>query len=101
MSIEYRVPAYRGGAFIAFHGGSGPDLPGGHAGYNVVFVPFDAADKPGAWQVFADGFAGPSPDDRNVSRARFRPIGLTVDPGGALYVVDSEKGRLWRIAYSR
>ena len=29
----------------------------------------------------------------------YRPWGLAVGPDGALYVVETAKGRLWRIAY--
>jgi glucose/arabinose dehydrogenase len=92
---------YRGGAFIAMHGG-GADrqiLPGGHAGYDVVFVPFSANGHAGQWTVFASGFAGPSPADKNVTTAKYRPDSVAVGPDGALYVLDSQKGRLWRIAY--
>ena len=32
---------YRGGAFLAMHGGEGAPLPEGHAGYTVIFVPFN------------------------------------------------------------
>ena len=34
---------YRRGAFLAMHGGGadGGTLPGGHGGYNVMFVPFE------------------------------------------------------------
>jgi len=49
--------------------------------------------------VFADGFAGPSPDYKNTKKAAYRPLGLAVGPDGALYVADSTKGRIWRIAY--
>jgi glucose/arabinose dehydrogenase len=91
--------AYRNGAFVVFHGGSGPDLAEGHNGYDIVFVPFDRAGKPGAPVPFAQGFAGPAASDRNASKAAYRPVGAAVGPGGALYVVDSEKGRIWRIFY--
>jgi glucose/arabinose dehydrogenase len=91
---------YRGGAFIAFQGGSGPEmLPQGRSGYNVTFVPFDKAGKPGAPEIFADNFAGPNPSDRNTGKAQFRPSGIAVAPDGSLYVVDTVKGRLWHIYY--
>jgi glucose/arabinose dehydrogenase len=92
---------YRGGAFIAFHGAGG-DLPEGHDdGYDVVFVPFDRNGKAGMPQVFCDGFAGPAKTDRNGNRAVYRPMGLAVGPDGALYVAESQKGRIWRISYGR
>jgi glucose/arabinose dehydrogenase len=91
---------WRGGAFIAQHGGSGkPILPQGHNGFSVGFVPFDRDGHPGALQVFADGFAGPSPADKNIVRAKYRPVGLAMAPDGSLYVADSNKGRIWRISY--
>jgi glucose/arabinose dehydrogenase len=91
---------YRGGAFIAFQGGSGPEmLTNGRSGYNVTFVPFDKSGKPGAPEVFADNFAGPSAADRNTGKAAFRPSGIAAAPDGSLYVVDTVKGRLWHISY--
>jgi glucose/arabinose dehydrogenase len=90
---------WRGGAFIALHGTGGPQLPGGRNGYTVAFLPFDRSGKPGALTVFADGFAGPSPGDKNSGKAAYRPVGLAVAPDGALYVADSNKGRIWRISY--
>jgi glucose/arabinose dehydrogenase len=92
--------SYRGGAFLAMHGGGadGAILPGGHAGYDVVFVPFSGghAGKP---VVFADGFAGPNAGDKNVKTAAYRPAAVAVGPDGALYVADSNKGKIWRISY--
>jgi glucose/arabinose dehydrogenase len=90
---------WRGGAFIALHGTGGPQLANGRNGYTVAFVPFDRSGKAGAMTVFADGFAGPSPADRNSGKAKYRPVGLAVAPDGALYVADSNKGRIWRISY--
>jgi glucose/arabinose dehydrogenase len=91
--------SYRGGAFVAFHGGQGPDNAKGHPGYNVTFLPFDRRGKAGTPVVFADNFAGPTPGDRSVTRAKYRPVGITAGPDGALYVADSEKGKIWRIYY--
>jgi glucose/arabinose dehydrogenase len=90
---------WRGGAFIASHGTNGPQLATGRNGYNVTFVPFDRSGKPGAMKSFAEGFAGPSPADRNGGKAKYRPVGLAVAPDGALYVAESNKGRIWRITY--
>ena len=90
---------YRGGAFIVYHGGAGAELPEGHRGYDVVFLPFDSAGKPGAPQSFVEGFAGPQPGDRNPAKAAYRPTGAAVAPDGSLYVIDGQKGRLWRISF--
>ena len=82
------------------HGGGadGGVLPGGHGGYNIMFVPFNGV-RTGKPQVFADGFAGPGPGDKNVKTAAYRPVGVAAGPDGALYVADSNKGKIWRISY--
>jgi glucose/arabinose dehydrogenase len=49
--------AYRGGAFIAFHG-SWNRAPGPQGGYNIVFQPLVGGKPSGDYIVFADGFAG-------------------------------------------
>ena len=87
---------YRDGAFIAFHG-SWNRAPEPQAGYKVVFQPLKSGKPTGQYEVFADGFAGEIADN-NPRNARYRPVGLAVHPDGALYVVDSQKGRIWRIA---
>ncbi|HEX4118553.1 MAG TPA: hypothetical protein VHX99_07105 [Rhizomicrobium sp.] len=93
--------SYRGGAFVVFHGGLGPDLPEGHNGYDVKFVPFGKTGKAGTPVDFIEGFAGPDASDRNASKAAYRPVGAAVAKDGSLYVVDGNKGRIWRITYSR
>lgn len=85
--------SYRGGAFVVLHGTRGKE------GYDVVFVPFNRNGKAGAPTVFATGFAAFDPSSKNPGRARYRPIGAAVGPDGALYIADSQKGRIWRITY--
>jgi glucose/arabinose dehydrogenase len=87
---------YRNGAFIAFHGSynRAPE----QVGYQVIFVPFVAGHPAGEWEVFADGFAGPTPVNQPED-ALHRPTGLAVGPDGSLYVADSVTGRIWRIRY--
>jgi len=87
--------AYRGGAFIGFHG-SWNRAPEPQAGYNVVFQPFSGGKPAGEYQVFADGFAGPS---KQPGTAKHRPSGLAVGPDGALYISDDNGGRVWRVVH--
>ena len=89
---------YRGGAFVAFHG-SWNRAPLPQAGYNVTFVPF-ANGKPGAYEVFAEGFAGKAPL-ANPNDAVARPGGLAQGPDGSLYVTEDVKGRIWRVMVRR
>ncbi len=88
--------AYRGGAFIAFHG-SWNRAPAPQGGYNVVFQPLADGKATGAFVVFADGFAGAHKDP---GRAAHRPTGLAVAPDGALYIADDKGGRIWRVTYA-
>ena len=89
---------YQNGAFIAFHG-SWNRAPEPQSGYFVVFVPFDGAYPSGEWEIFADAFAGL--ETINSTRdAEYRPCGLAQGPDGSLFVVDSNKGKIWRIIYS-
>jgi glucose/arabinose dehydrogenase len=84
---------YRGGAFIVLHGTQNKN------GYDVVFVPFDRSGKAGAPTVFADGFAAFDLTATSRAPAVYRPIGIAEAPDGSLYIADSQKGRIWRIAY--
>lgn len=86
---------YRQGAFIAFHG-SWNRNEHKQWGFNVTFVPFDGEMPKGGWDTFAGEFEGPERVD-NPGQAEYRPCGLAVGPEGSLYIVDSQKGRLWQV----
>jgi glucose/arabinose dehydrogenase/mono/diheme cytochrome c family protein len=88
--------AYRGGAFIAFHG-SWNRAPFPQGGYNVVFQPLAEGKASGKFVVFADGFAGAVTEP---GQAAHRPTGLAVAPDdGALYISDDQHGRIWRVVF--
>jgi glucose/arabinose dehydrogenase/mono/diheme cytochrome c family protein len=87
--------AYRGGAFIAFHG-SWNRAPFPQGGYNVVFQPLADGKASGNFVVFADGFAGAI---KEPGQAAHRPSGLAVGPDGALYISDDSHGRIWRVTF--
>jgi glucose/arabinose dehydrogenase/mono/diheme cytochrome c family protein len=87
--------AYKGGAFIAFHG-SWNRAPGPQGGYNVVFVRLGGDQPQDKYEVFADGFAGAN---KEPGKAAFRPSGLAVGPDGTLYIGDDVHGRIWRVVY--
>jgi glucose/arabinose dehydrogenase len=90
--------SYKGGAFIAFHG-SWNRAPFPQQGYRVVFVPFSGNDPISGYTSFATGFAGVSDDPSSPADAKYRPCGLAVDQAGALYILDSREGRVWRVTY--
>lgn len=85
--------SYRGGAFVVRHGTLAKQ------GYDVVFVPFNRNGEAGTPTTFVNGFAAFDPSSKTPGRARYRPIGAAVGPDGALYIADSQQGRIWRIAY--
>jgi glucose/arabinose dehydrogenase len=87
--------AYRGGAFIAFHG-SWNRAPGPQGGYNIVFQPLKDGATARDYVVFADGFAG---REKDPGGAAHRPSGLAVAPDGALFISDDKAGRIWRVTY--
>jgi len=90
---------YRGGAFVAFHGGFNRPNPFRDEGYNVVFVPFRGGVPSHDTQVFADGFIGA--DAVNLpADADHRPVGLAQGPDGSLYVTDDRGGRIWRVLHA-
>lgn len=60
-------------------------------GYEVVFVPFRDGRPDGEPVDFVSGFLG------SDGKARGRPVGVTVDPRGALIVADDLSNTIWRV----
>lgn len=90
---------YKNGAFIAFHG-SWNRAPEPQDGVFVVFQPFKNGKPDGAWEVFADGFAG-SPEKKAAGRADHKPTGLAQAADGSIYVTDDNKGTIYKISYKK
>jgi len=88
---------YRGGAFIAWRG-SWNRAPLPQQGYRVTFQPFSAGKVTGPPEDFMLGFAG-TDDLKRPSDATWRPGGLAVGPDGALYVLEENEGRIWRVTW--
>ena len=75
------------GAFIGLHGSWNRDVP---AGYKVIFVPFANSRPSGPPVDFVTGFqAG--------GKTMGRPVGVTLDPKGALIVADDLSNTVWRV----
>ena len=89
---------YKNGSFIAFHGSTNR-APYPQSSYFIGFVPFKNGKPAGAYEIFADGFAGIDPIV-NVSDAVYRPMGIAMGPDGALYIAETEKGKIWKITYT-
>ena len=89
---------YRDGAFIAFHGSWNRGSK--QAGFYVVFVPFKNGKPSGNYEIFADGFAGAT-TIAGPNQAKYRPCGLAQGPDGALYISESQKGKIWKIVYAK
>ena len=76
------------GAFVGEHGSWNRRDP---VGYKVSFVPFSDGRPAGEPVDFVTGFR----DDDGTTRGR--PVGVTVDPRGALIVADDLANIVWRI----
>ncbi|MCF7203950.1 PQQ-dependent sugar dehydrogenase [Pseudomonas oligotrophica] len=84
--------AYADGVFIGEHGSWNRKDP---AGYKVVFVPFEDGRPTGQPLDFVTGFRSAD------GKTRGRPVGVTVDPRGALIVADDLANIVWRITPAR
>ncbi|MDQ1901569.1 sorbosone dehydrogenase family protein [Paracoccus sp. WLY502] len=80
------------GVFVGMHGSWNRNPP---VGYKVVFVPFRDGRPAGEPVDFMTGFLV---DEDNT---RGRPVGVTLDPRGALIVADDLSNTIWRIAPAR
>ncbi|WP_313053873.1 PQQ-dependent sugar dehydrogenase [Pseudomonas lopnurensis] len=76
------------GVFIGEHGSWNRKEP---VGYKVIFVPFSNGRPSGEPIEFVTGFR--TSDDKT----RGRPVGVTVDPSGALIVADDLANTVWRV----
>lgn len=85
--------AYKGDAFVAFHGSWNASEP---TGYKVVRVHFENGDPVGSYETFVAGFwtEGDTP-----ARVWGRPAGLTLTPEGHLLIADDEGGTIWRVSW--
>ena len=96
LGVAFSVPAMGGafadGVFVGEHGSWNRSPP---VGYKVVFVPFRNGRPDGAPVDFVSGFRG----DDGLTRGR--PVGVTVDPRGALIVADDLSNTLWRVTPAR
>jgi glucose/arabinose dehydrogenase len=92
LGVAFSVPALGGrfgdGVFVGEHGSWNRNPP---AGYKVVFVPFRDGRPAGDPIDFVAGFRGED------GMTRGRPVGVTVDPRGALIVADDLSNTIWRI----
>ncbi len=78
------------GVFVGEHGSWNRADP---VGYKVVFVPFSNGQPDGDPIDFVSGFLT---DD---GRTRGRPVGVTIDPDGALIIADDLTNAIWRVTY--
>ena len=85
-------PQFANGAFVGEHGSWNRKNP---VGYKVVFVPFRDGRPYGPPIDFVTGFRGTD------GKTRGRPVGVTVDPRGALIVADDLSNTIWRISPQR
>lgn len=92
LGLAFSMPSmgegFADGAFVGEHGSWNRTPP---SGYKVVFVRFQNGKPVGDPVDFATGFLT---DD---GKARGRPVGVTVDPRGALIVADDLANAIWRI----
>ena len=92
LGVAFSTPAmgarFADGVFVGEHGSWNRKQP---VGYKVVFVPFRGGRPAGPPVDFISGFLGTD------GKTRGRPVGVTVDPRGALIVADDLSNTIWRV----
>ncbi|SDH75429.1 hypothetical protein SAMN05216588_10764 [Pseudomonas flavescens] len=92
LGVDFSIPEmgepFANGVFVGEHGSWNRDNP---VGYKVIFVPFNGGRPAGEPVDFATGFRT---DD---GKTRGRPVGVTVDPKGALIIADDLANTIWRV----
>ena len=96
LGLDFSTPAmgpdFADGAFVGEHGSWNRKEP---VGYKVVFVPFSNGRPSGDPIDFVFNFHGED------GKTRGRPVGVTVDPAGALIVADDLSNTVWRVTPDR
>nr|WP_314444285.1 sorbosone dehydrogenase family protein [uncultured Sphingomonas sp.] len=94
LGLSFSAPSmgaqFAEGAFVGMHGSWNRQQP---VGYKVIFVPFRGGRPAGAPIDFVTGMQA---DGKTFGR----PVGVTVDPRGALLVADDLSNTLWRVTPS-
>jgi len=92
LGVAFSTPTmgqkFAEGVFVGEHGSWNRADP---VGYKVVFVPFRDGRPVGAPVDFVSGFRG------SDGKTRGRPVGVTVDPRGALIIADDLSNTIWRV----
>jgi len=92
LGLAFSTPAmgarFADGLFVGEHGSWNRSVP---VGYKVIFVPFRGGRPAGPPVDFVTGFFGAD------GKTRGRPVGVTVDPRGALIVADDLSNTIWRV----
>lgn len=96
LGVAFSTPAmgepFADGVFVGEHGSWNRADP---VGYKVVFVPFRNGLPSGPPVDFVSGFRG------SDGKTRGRPVGVTVDPRGAVIVADDLSNTIWRVTAAR
>ena len=93
LGLDFSIAAmgdeFAEGVFVGEHGSWNRKKP---VGYKVVFVPFSNGRPSGEPVDFVTGFQ--TSDGKTMGR----PVGVTVDPRGALIVADDLANIVWRVS---